>query len=181
MNEVSVLFRWFAMKEQLKKILSGYDKERSKLIPILQEVQAKLEYLPKEAMLEVSEFLHIPAAEVFGVATFYAQFRFIPLGKHPIKVCMGTACHMAGGRPVLEVLERELDIEVGGITQDHEFSLDRVACVGCCMLAPVIIIGERVYSRMTTLKAEEALIPFRHEELQGDSGSGESSMESRGK
>jgi len=157
----------------MKEILANYSPDRNRLIPILQEAQAKFGHLPKEAMLEVSEFLHMPASEVYGVATFYAQFRFVPPGRHPIKVCMGTACHMAGGRPILAALERELDIEVGGVTQDLEFQLDRVACVGCCALAPVVIIDERVYPRMTTLKAEEALIPFRHEELQGDSGPGE--------
>jgi NADH-quinone oxidoreductase subunit E len=161
------------MKDQLRESLPKYKKDRSSLVPILQEVQAKFGYLPREAMLEVSNFLRIPASEVFGVVTFYAGFRLIPPGKHAIKVCMGTACHMRGGGLILETLERELDIKVGGVTQDLEFQLDRVACVGCCALAPVVIIDERVYPRMTTLKSEEALVPSRYEEVQGDSVSGE--------
>jgi len=108
-------------------------------------------------MLEVANFLQMPAATVYGVATFYNRFRFTPLGRHPIKVCLGTACHMAGGPLVLEALERELDIKVGDITTDGEFSLDRVACVGCCVLAPVVVIGEDIYARLSSFKVEEVL------------------------
>lgn len=129
--------------------------------PLLQEVQARFGYLPREAMQEIARFLQIPGSAVYGVATFYNQFRFTPLGKHPIKVCMGTACHMQGGRLVSEALERELDIQVGGITEDGEFSLDRVACIGCCMMAPVMVVGEAVYPKMTPLKVEEALTQFK--------------------
>lgn len=108
-------------------------------------------------MLEVANFLEIPAATVYGVATFYNRFRFTPLGRHPIKVCLGTACHMAGGPLVLQALERELDIKVGDITPDGEFSLDRVACVGCCVLAPVVVIGDDIHPKMSSFKIEEVL------------------------
>ena len=108
--------------------------------------------------MEVADFLGIPGSTVYGIATFYNQFRFTPLGKQPVRVCMGTACHMAGGQLVLEAVARELDIEVGGITPDHEFSLDRVACVGCCALAPVVVVDDSVYPRMTPPKVEEVLV-----------------------
>jgi len=114
-------------------------------------------------MQEIARFLEISQVEVYGVATFYNQFRFVPLGKHHIRVCMGTACHLARGKLVLEALERELDIKVGETTKDANFSLERVACVGCCMLAPVMVTGDKIYSRMTPFKVEEALVPYKQE------------------
>jgi len=114
-------------------------------------------------MQEIARFLEISEIEVYGVATFYNQFRFLPLGKHHVRVCMGTACHLAGGKLVLEALERELDIKVGETTKDANFSLERVACVGCCMLAPVMVTGDKIYSRMTPFKVEEALVPYKQE------------------
>lgn len=114
-------------------------------------------------MQEIARFLEISEIEVYGVATFYNQFRFLPLGKHHIRACMGTACHLAGGKLVLEALERELDIKVGETTKDANFSLERVACVGCCMLAPVMVTGDKIYSRMTPFKVEEALVPYKQE------------------
>lgn len=149
------------LNRQLAEILSPDKKNRRHLISILQEVQGALGYISKEAMQAIAEFLEIPGSTVYGIATFYNQFRLTPLGRHPVKVCMGTACHLAGGMLVLEAMARELDIEVGGITPDHEFSLDRVACVGCCALAPVVVIGDSVYSRMTPPKVEEVLVSVR--------------------
>ncbi len=150
-------------KEQLSETLSSYSREKRNLIPLLQEYQTKLGYLPEEVMQEIAASLGIPEVEVYGVATFYNQFRFVPLGKHHTRVCMGTACHLAGGKLVLEALERELDIKVGETTKDANFSLERVACVGCCMLAPVMVTGDKIYSRMTPFKVEEALIPYKAE------------------
>ncbi len=146
------------LKQELTDILTPNKKDRRHLIALLQQVQHKLGYLSKEAMLAIADFLEIPQSTVYGIATFYNQFRFIPLGKHPVKVCMGTACHLAGGRLVLEAVARELDIGVGGITPDHKFSLERVACVGCCALAPVVVIGDSVYPKMTPPKVEEVLV-----------------------
>ncbi len=147
--------------DQLRRILGRHRPERAELIRILRETEEQFGYLPREAMLEVANFLQMPAATVYGVATFYNRFRFTPLGRHPIRVCLGTACHMAGGPLVLEALERELDIEVGDITPDGEFSLDRVACVGCCVLAPVVVVGEDIQSRMTSFKVEEVLAKLK--------------------
>ncbi len=150
-------------KEQLTGILAGYEGEKRELIALLQDVQADLGYLSKEAMQEIAGFLGIQAVEVWGVATFYNQFRFIPLGKNHVKVCLGTACHLANGKLILAALERELDIKVGETAEDGNFSLERVACIGCCMLAPVIVIGDKIYPKMTPFKAEEALIPYKQE------------------
>jgi NADH-quinone oxidoreductase subunit E len=145
------------VKEQLHEILARYRGERVELILILEEVQERLGYLPKEALLEIADFMHMPAASIYGVATFYNRFRFTPIGRHAIRVCMGTACHVAGGSLVQEALERELEIKVGGVTPDEEFSLDRIACVGCCVLAPVIVVGREVSPKMTPFKVEEVL------------------------
>ena len=145
------------------EILGSYKKDRRNLVPLLQEVQTRLGYLSKEAMQKIADFLEMPEVEVWGVATFYNQFRFVPLGKYHTVVCMGTACHLAGGRLILEALERELDIKVGETAEDGNFSLERVACIGCCMLAPVIVIKDKIHPKMTPFKVEEALIPYKDE------------------
>ncbi|MGD2028844.1 MAG: NAD(P)H-dependent oxidoreductase subunit E, partial [Desulfobacterales bacterium] len=134
-------------KEALKHVASKlefYEKQRGNLIPILQMVQETVAYLPAQAIKIVSQHLGIFETEVYGVATFYNQFRFHPPGKHPIKVCLGTACHVRGGDIILENFERKLGICAGETTPDREFSVDRVACVGCCALAPVAVIDETV-------------------------------------
>lgn len=153
--------------DQLKRILGRHRRDRAELIRILREVEEHFGYLPREAMLEVANFLEMSAATVYGVATFYNRFRFTPLGRHPIKACLGTACHMQGGPLVLEALERELDIKVGDITPEGEFSLDRVACVGCCVLAPVVVIGEDIHAKMTSFKVEEVLAAVKTDGQKG--------------
>ena len=149
------------VKENLTEILALCERDRSRLIPILQRVQDAFGYLPKEAILEVASYLGMTDVQIYGVASFYNHFRFTPLGKHAIQMCMGTACHMVGGGLVLEALQRALDIEVGGITEDGELSLDRVACIGCCGLAPVMVIGEKIYPKMTSTKVDEALVNLK--------------------
>jgi len=151
-------------KEQLSPILERHRGERNGLIPILLEIQKEFGYLPKEAMLRVAEFRGMKPVEVWGVATFFNQFRLTPLGKNHVKVCMGTACHLAGGRLVMEALERELNIKVGETSADGHFSLERVACIGCCMLAPVAVIKDKIYPKMSSFKIEESLIPYRQKE-----------------
>lgn len=144
-------------KDRLKKIktdLNRQDKERSKLIPLLQMIQAELSYIPPEAIYLLAEHLEISSADVYGVATFYNQFRFNPPGRNPVKVCMGTACHVKGGDIILENFERKLEIKEGETTPDREFSIERVACVGCCAIAPVAIVGETVYGHMAPSKVE---------------------------
>ena len=140
--------------QQIETQLSEWGSDRSRLIPILQMIQEKMAFLPPRALEVVAQHLDISASEVFGVATFYNQFRFTPPGKNPVKVCLGTACHVRGADIVLENFERKLEIKEGETTDDREFSIDRVACVGCCALAPVALIGETVHGKMAPSKVE---------------------------
>lgn len=149
------------LNTELSPILTEDKKNRRFLIPLLQEVQLKLGYLSPQAMQEIASFLEIPPSAVWGVATFYNHFRFKPRGKYHVDVCMGTACHLAGGKLVLEAMARELEIEVGDVSKDVQFGLDRVACVGCCALAPVVVINDDVYSRMNSQKVEEVLVNIK--------------------
>ena len=149
------------MPNQYADILTESHRHPRHLIDILQDIQSRLGYLSGEAMLEVARFLDIPASSVWGVATFYNQFRFTPPGKRPVRVCLGTACHLAGGQLVLEAMARELKLEIGGTSEDREFDLDRVACIGCCALAPVVTIGQSVYPKMTPPKVEEVLVSIK--------------------
>ncbi len=152
-----------SLLEQIKTDLAEIGNDRSKLIPILQFVQQKLAYLPGEAIHLVADHLDISSSEVYGVATFYNQFRFNPPGKNPVKVCLGTACHVKGGDIILENFERKLEIKEGETTTDREFSVDRVACVGCCALAPVAVVGETVYGHMQPSKVEGLVLRTRIE------------------
>ena len=152
-----------SLLEQIKTDLAEIGNDRSKLIPILQLVQQKLAYLPAEAIHLVADHLDISSSEVYGVATFYNQFRFNPPGKNPVKVCLGTACHVKGGDIILENFERKLEIREGETTPDREFSVDRVACVGCCALAPVTVVGETVYGHMQPSKVEGLVLRTRIE------------------
>ena len=152
-----------SLLEQIKADLSEIGNDRSKLIPILQLVQQKLAYLPGEALHLVADHLDTSSSEVYGVATFYNQFRFNPPGKNPVKVCLGTACHVKGGDIILENFERKLEIKEGETTPDREFSVDRVACVGCCALAPVAIMGETVHGHMQPSKVEGLVLRTRIE------------------
>jgi NADH-quinone oxidoreductase subunit E len=163
--------------QAVAEILGRYKKDKKNLIPLLQEVQTRLGYLPRKALQEVADFLKMSDVEVWGVATFYNQFRFVPLGKYHTIVCMGTACHLAGGRLILEALERELNVKVGETGEDGKFSLERVACIGCCMLAPVVVIKDKIHPKMTPFKVEEALIPYK-QETQGGLKEGKSESKS---
>ena len=138
----------------LPQQLEAYKKDRSQLIPILQMIQKAIAFLPTEALHIVAAHLDISTAEIYGVATFYNQFRFTPPGKYPFKICLGTACHVKGGEIILESVERKLDIKEGETTPDREFSVERVACVGCCALAPVAMIGETIHGNMAPSKVE---------------------------
>jgi len=155
----------FSAEEQQKiaTCLEPFQEDRRSLIPILQRIQERLAYLPPEAIQLVARHLHLSAGEVYGVATFYNQFRFHPPGKHPIKVCLGTACHVRGGEIILENFERKLGIKDGQTTEDREFSIDRVACVGCCALAPVALVEEKVHGHMAPSKVEGLILGFRLE------------------
>ena len=148
------------VREQLAPVLAPYCGQRGALIPVLQKVQEKMGYLPEEAVSEVAHFLGASESEVYGVASFYAQFRFVRQGKHTIKVCQGTACHVQGGSRILQTVERELGIQSEENTEDYKFSLERVACFGSCALAPVMVVDNAVYGRMTIAKAREILAEY---------------------
>jgi NADH:ubiquinone oxidoreductase subunit E len=147
--------------DALAKIMAEYKGEKGALIPILQKVQEKFGYLPKEAISEIAKFSRMSESEIFGVASFYAQFYFTRRGQHTVKVCLGTACHVRGGERILDEVKRELDVESGGTTKDYKFSLERVACFGSCALAPVLVINKDVYGRMTIAKAKETLKEYK--------------------
>jgi NADH-quinone oxidoreductase subunit E len=137
------------MDETLKEIISNYKGKRSELISILQEIQSNYGYLPEDAILELSKFMNMPESEIYGVATFYAQFRFKPIGKKHIMVCKGTACHVLGASQILEGIERHLGIKEGDVTLDLEYSLESVGCLGCCALAPCSMVNGEVESKIT--------------------------------
>ena len=151
-------------EEQVAQILSSHRADRRELVSILLDVQHALGYIPEVAFMSIADYLRVPPGVIYGVATFYNEFRLTPIGKHHVKVCMGTACHLQGGGLILDAAERELDIEVGGVTPDREFSMDRVACVGCCSLAPVVLVNDVVHSKMTTIKVEEILALIKQEQ-----------------
>lgn len=134
---------------QLDEVLSHFVGERSELIPILQRVQMVLGYLPEAAMKRIAEFVDVPECTVFGTATFYTQFKFNPVGRNVIKVCRGTGCYVKGAPRLLDELEKELGIKDGETTPDMEYTLETVACFGSCALAPVMVVNDRVYGRVT--------------------------------
>ena len=153
-------------KEQIlastRQVLSGFSQERPGLIPILQSVQGKLGYLPRAAMLEIAAYLNIAPIDVYGVVTFYNQFRLNPPGKHSIKVCLGTACHMKGGYISLDAWNRRLNINPRQTTPDREFDLDTVACVGCCTMAPVTVVDGKPEPRVEPTRVDGILLAFGH-------------------
>ncbi|MZP29877.1 NADH-quinone oxidoreductase subunit NuoE [Heliobacterium undosum] len=134
---------------RLAALLEKYREERGALIPLLQGAQEIYGYLPGAAMERIARTLRLPAAQVYGVATFYAQFHFTPRGRHVIRVCLGTACHVRGGARIFEALRRQLGVEDGGTTADLRYTLESVACIGACGLAPVIMIDDDTHGRLT--------------------------------
>jgi len=152
-----------ALLRDLVSQQQAYGTERRNLIPILQAIQRKHLYISPEAIEMVAKHLDISTCEVYGVATFYNQFRFHPPGKHPIKICLGTACHVKGADIILENFERKLGIQAGETTPDREFSIDRVACVGCCALAPVAVVDETIQGHMAPSKVEGLILGFQIE------------------
>lgn len=136
---------------------------RDALIPILQEVQEQQGYLSKEAVVEIGKMLNLPASKIYGVATFYNQFRFQPQGKFHIQVCRGTACHVKGSAVVLDALQRELGVTAGQTTRDGLFSLEVVACIGACGLAPVIAVNGEFHAGVSTKQVGKILASYRQQ------------------
>ena len=148
-------------KDKTRTILKGIGSKKENLIPILQKIQEELGYLPSDAMVEAARFLNIPEIDVYSVVTFYNQFRLTPPGKHSIRVCMGTACHVKGGHIALEAWRRRLKIEPGETTPDREFDLDTVACVGCCAMAPVTVVDKKVEAKADPTRVDGILLSYQ--------------------
>ncbi len=145
------------LASQINEILESYRGEKAELIPILQEVQQKLGYLPEEGLKQIAKFVDIPESTVFGISTFYAQFKLVPMGRNIIRVCRGTGCYVRGAPRILDALENELGIKAGETTPDLEYTLETVACFGSCALAPIIVVNDKVYGRVTTDKVKKIL------------------------
>jgi NADH:ubiquinone oxidoreductase subunit E len=143
------------MSAGLNEIFSAYEGRRDELIPILQKVQETYGYLPEDSITAIARFARVPEASVYAVATFYAQFRFTPIGRNHIMVCRGTACHVRGAPRILEKLQDELGIGEGETTEDQEYSLETVACIGACGLSPCITINKEVEAKMTPKRVTE--------------------------
>jgi NADH-quinone oxidoreductase subunit E len=133
----------------LDHLIEKYRGKKGNMIPLLQGTQEIYGYLPRKAFERISSETGLPLSEMFGVATFYAQFRLNPVGKHIIKVCHGTACHVQNAKEITEALEEALKVKDGETTEDRFFTLESVACLGCCSLAPVMMIGEQTYGKLT--------------------------------
>jgi len=142
---------------RLERLLASFKGEKSELIPILQQVQQEFGYLSDDAMRQIAHFLKAPEGVVYGVATFYAQFKFIPMGKKLIRVCRGTACYIKGSPRILDEMEKRLGIKAGETTPDMEYTLETVACIGACALAPTMTIDGETHGKMTTQKVAEVL------------------------
>ncbi len=134
-------------------LIKKYKDKKGNLIPLLQGTQNIYGYLPEETFVKISELTGIKLSEMYGVATFYTQFRLNPVGKHIIKVCHGTACHVQNATAISESLEDALGIKDGETTEDRLFTLESVACLGCCSLAPVMMIGDETYGKLTGSQA----------------------------
>jgi NADH-quinone oxidoreductase subunit E len=151
------------MEERLTELVPSRGK-RSDVIPMLQRIQAEFGYLPEEAMAKVAESTCLTESKVFGVASFYAQFRFTPMGRNRVMVCRGTACHVKGAPRILEELERVLGIKEGETTPDLEYTLESVACIGCCALAPCIMVNNKdVHGRLTPQKVSDTFATLKRE------------------
>ncbi|MHC4159348.1 MAG: NADH-quinone oxidoreductase subunit NuoE [Planctomycetota bacterium] len=144
-----------------KKIIKRYRKQKGVLIPILQDIQAAYGYIPKESIDLLSRELSIYPVEIYGVLTFYAQFHLMPQGEHTIKACQGTACHVMGGKDILNYLMEKFKVDEGQTTPDGMFTLERVACLGCCGMAPVVMVDNDFYGRCTIQQAEALLDKYR--------------------
>ena len=142
---------------EVDRIIAEHEGEDGAIVPILQDINAKYNWLPPGTVRRVSDAVGMPLARVLRIATFYNMFSLEPRGEHLVRVCLGTACHVKGGSRILEGLERKLDVQAGGTTEDMRFTLEAVRCLGCCGLAPVVTINDDVYGSMTPQKIVKAL------------------------
>lgn len=159
------------MDERLSAILEKYEATGDQLIPLLQQTQEEFGYLPETEMEDIARHTGVPESRVYGVASFYAQFRFKPIGENRIMVCRGTACHVRGAQQILDELSQQLGIEEGETTPDGKYTLETVACVGCCALAPCIVINKDVHGRLTRKKV--ARVAKSHAAAAGNGANGD--------
>jgi NADH-quinone oxidoreductase subunit E/NADP-reducing hydrogenase subunit HndA len=145
----------------LQELLEDYKAKEKYLIPILQEAQEEYGYLPKEVLRDIAGFLRLSFSQVYGVATFYSQFHLEPRGENIVRVCMGTACHVRGGEDILEKIQDELGIEDGETTENLQFTLESVACIGACGLAPVIMVNDETHGRLTPEQVPEIIEEYQ--------------------
>ena len=141
--------------EKINQVIVRYKGRHGALIPVLKEAQDICGYLPKKVQHRIAEGLNLSSSQVYGVVSFYAFFTTVPRGKHIIRVCLGTACYVKGSKQILDHLQRELNVEVGGITKDRKYSLEAVRCLGACGLAPVMVVGQDTYGMIDSGKAIE--------------------------
>ena len=146
---------------QIDAIIKQYGKKESLILSILQDIQAKEKYLPKDILEQVSQKMQMPLTKIFRIATFYNALSIKPRGRHKVDVCLGTACHVRGGPKIIDKLKRDLGIGVGETTKDKRFTLESVRCVGCCSLGPVAVIDGTVYGRLTQDKLPSMLKEFK--------------------
>ena len=151
-------------KDDFAYRLWRYDGAAGELIPLLQSAQDHFGYIPRRAMSYISGVIGIPESEVYGVVTFYSQFRLQPMGKYVIRACNGTACHVSDATMIIETVEDELGIEVDGTTEDGLFTLSTVACIGCCSLSPVIMINDETHGQLTPAMMRKLLRSCRRRE-----------------
>ena len=148
-------------KAQIDEILAKYEGRKGALIPVLQEIQALYNYLPKDVIEYVAEMMKTPISQIYGLVTFYSQFHLNPRGRNIIRVCQGTACHVRGGKVILQAIEKQLGIKAGHTTEDLRFTLETIACVGACGLAPVMQINDDTHGRLTTEKLAAILDRYK--------------------
>jgi NADH:ubiquinone oxidoreductase subunit E len=150
--------------DRVRSILDKHEHEKWALIPVLQEIQEAFGYIPPETILPVAEALHVFPSQVQGVVTFYAGFSLEPKGKNVVKVCRGTACHVRGGRSILRFVKRELSLDEGETSPDYQFSLETVACLGACFLAPTMMVNKTYYGRLSPPKVSSILNQYGKDE-----------------
>ena len=143
--------------ESVCRVIEKYGKQESGLIAMLQDIQKEKGYLPEEALATIASEVKVPLSRLFSLATFYKAFSLVPRGRHYINVCLGTACHVRGGMKLLDKLERDLGIKTGETTSDNRFTLEAVRCVGCCGLAPVVVIDENFHGKLTQRELTKVL------------------------
>ncbi len=156
-------------ESKVKSCIARYHNEKKALISILQDIQEEYNYLPQEALRIVSASLAIPLIDIVGVATFYRAFSLTPRGKHLVTVCLGTACHVRGGEKILDEFERKLNIKTGETTGDGEFTLETVACLGCCAIGPVVVVDDNYYAQTSIRKVDAILKEHRKKETADES------------